>query len=99
MSTGDKDPTSPTWAPVRDFLGDFSQSSGKSGFTPSQTASFVFALKPALLTRLQGLHGKDVQGLYQDVSVVNRVLDALGLYTTEVYQKTREEMITRQQQE
>ncbi len=45
------------------------------------------------------MHAKDTDGLYEDVSILNRVLDALGLYTTEVYQKTREEMIARQQQE
>ena len=99
MSSGDGDPTSPTWGGVRDFLADISRSRGTRGFTPSQTASFVFALKPALLSRLQGAHGKDALGLYQDVSAVDRVLDALGLYTTEVHQKTREEMISRQQQE
>jgi rsbT co-antagonist protein RsbR len=99
MTSGDRDPTSPTWSAVRDFLRDLSRSRGTRGFTPAQTASFVFALKPALLSRLQGLHSKDVQGLYQDVSILNRVLDALGLYTTEVHQKTREEMISRQQQE
>jgi len=99
MSSGDRDPTSPTWAPVRDFLGNFSRSRGARGFTPSQTASFVLALKPALLTRLLALHGRDAEGLYQDLSILNRVLDALGLYTTEVNQKTREEMIARQQQE
>jgi rsbT co-antagonist protein RsbR len=99
MNSGDRDPTSPTWAPVRDFLGNVSRSRGARGFTPSQTGSFVLALKPALLSRLQALHGRDADGLYQDVSILNRVLDALGLYTTEVYQKTREEMIARQQQE
>jgi rsbT co-antagonist protein RsbR len=86
MSSAEGDVTSPTWGAVRDFLADVSR-------------SFVFALKPALLTRLQSLHARDVDGLYQDVSILNRVLDALGLYTTEVYQKTRENMITRQQQE
>jgi rsbT co-antagonist protein RsbR len=99
MSSGDRDPTSPTWGQVRDFLLGVSRSRSTRGFTPTQTASFVFALKPALLSRLQGLHGKDVEGLYQDVSILSRVLDALGLYTTEVHQKAREEMITRQQQE
>ncbi len=99
MSSGDRDPASPTWSAVRDFLNDVSRSRGTRGFTPTQTASFVFALKPALLSRLQGVHGKDAEGLYQDVSILNRVLDALGLYTTEVHQKTREEMISRQQQE
>jgi rsbT co-antagonist protein RsbR len=99
MSSGDRDPTSPNWGAVRDFLANISRSRNSRGFTPSQTASFVFALKPALLSRLQGLPGKDVDGLYQDVSILNRVLDALGLYTTEVHRKAREEMITRQQQE
>ncbi len=99
MSSGDRDPTSPSWGPVRDFLSDISRSRSTRGFTPSQTASFVLALKPALFSRLQGLHAKDVAGLYQDVSILNRVLDALGLYTTEVHQKAREEMISRQQQE
>ena len=99
MCSGDRDPTSPTWGAVREYLADVSRSRGSRGFTPSQTASFVFALKPALLSRLQGLHAKDVDGLYQDVSILDRVLDALGLYTTEVHQKTREEMIIRQQQE
>jgi len=99
MSSGDRDPTSPTFAAVRDFLSNISRSRGTRGFTPSQTASFVFALKPALLTRLQGQHAKDAEGLYRDVSILNRVLDALGLYTTEVHQKAREDMITRQQQE
>jgi rsbT co-antagonist protein RsbR len=99
MSSGDRNPTSPTWGAVRDFLAGMSRSRGTRGFTPSQTASFVFALKPALLSRLQAVHAKDADGLYEDVSILNRVLDALGLYTTEVHQKTREEMISRQQQE
>jgi rsbT co-antagonist protein RsbR len=99
MSSGDRDTTSPTWGAVRDFLRDISRSRSARGFTPSQTASFVFALKPALLSRLQGLHGKDAEALFLDVSILNRLLDALGLYTTEVQQKAREEMITRQQQE
>ena len=99
MSSGDRDPASPTWAQVRDFLAGFSRSRSTRGFTPTQTASFVFALKPALLSRLQGLHGKDVEGLHQDASILNRVLDALGLYTTEIHQKAREDMISRQQQE
>jgi len=89
----------PAWNAVRDFLGEFSRSRGAKGFTPSQTASFVFALKPALLPRLQVAHGNDSKGLYQDLSLLNRILDSLGLYTTEVHQKAREEMISRQQQE
>ena len=99
MLSGDRNLSSPAWVPVRDFLADVSRSRGTRGFTPSQTASFVFALKPPLLSRLQALHARDGEGLYRDVSILDRVMDGLGLYTTEVYQKTREDMISRQQQE
>jgi rsbT co-antagonist protein RsbR len=100
MMSGDwKETGSPTWGEVRDFLGDVSRSRGTKGFSPSQTASFIFALKPALLSRLQTAHADDAKALYQDVSVLNRIIDTLGLYTTEIHQKAREEMITRQQQE
>jgi rsbT co-antagonist protein RsbR len=100
MTSGDwKETGSPAWGAVRDFLGDVSRSRSIKGFTPSQTASFIFALKPPLLERLQALQASDAKALYQDVSVVNRIIDTLGLYTTEVHQKAREGMIARQQQE
>src|SRR5512138_2487160 len=35
-------PESSDWAPIRDFLGNLSASRGKQGFSPSETAMFVF---------------------------------------------------------
>jgi len=92
-----KEPTGPAWEPVRDLLAELSRAWGMKGFSPTQTASFVFALKAPLLSRLQSLHGGDAQGLIHDLLALDRALDSLGLYTTEIHQKAREEMISRQQ--
>ena len=43
--------------------------------------------------------GGDPAGLVQEITSVSSVLDVLGLMTTEMYQKGREEVIARQQQE
>src|SRR4029079_19506793 len=69
------------------------------GFSPSQTATFVFSLKEALFTQLRRDLAKDPAQLASATSSVSSLLDRLGLYTTEVYQKGREELISRQQQE
>src|SRR6476469_6123032 len=37
--------TGPSWAPARDFLTDFSRARARQGFTPAETAMFVFSLK------------------------------------------------------
>src|ERR1035438_8176521 len=42
---GTENITGSGWAPVREFLASFSASRAKSGFTPTETASFIFSLK------------------------------------------------------
>ena len=82
---------SPDWQRVREFLSGISYSRGVQGFTPSETALFVLSLK------------KTMQGYVKDKASFDEAweladfLDKLGLYTTEVYQKAREEVINRQQ--
>src|SRR5687768_4496370 len=43
----------PAWAKVRDLLRGLSASRARQGFTPSETATFVFSLKEPLFSRLQ----------------------------------------------
>jgi rsbT co-antagonist protein RsbR len=69
------------------------------GFSPSETASFVFSLKKPLFDRLRREFSKDADALAELTWTATQLLDNLGLYTTEVYQKSREEVIARQQQE
>ena len=87
------------WAEVREMLADLSRARGHQGFSPSETATFVFALKKPLLDRLRVEAGGDVDALARDTWAATELLDRLGLFTTEVHQKAREEVIARQQQE
>ena len=43
----------PAFGRVRDMLGDLSRSRGHQGFSPSETAMFVFSLKRPLFSLLQ----------------------------------------------
>jgi rsbT co-antagonist protein RsbR len=86
------------WSDVRAFLEKISGSRAVQGFTPSQTATFVFSLKQPVFTRLR-TEAKNTDELAADTWRVSTLLDALGLYTTEVFQKSREEIIRHQQEE
>ncbi len=98
QSDGMGDLTSPAWAPVREMLGNVSRSRTQLGFTPSETATFVFSLKKPLFTRLRR-DVKNVEALADETWTITELLDKLGLYTTEMIQKAREDVIARQQQE
>jgi rsbT co-antagonist protein RsbR len=89
----------PAWDDAREFLSGVSRSRAHQGFTPSETATFVFSLKQPLFTLMrQELEG-DPRKLADEMWVATALLDKLGLFTTEAYQKGREEVIRRQQQE
>ena len=81
------------------MLGDLSRSRAMLGFSPSETATFIFSLKQPLFDRLRKEVGNDVQALADEVWTATTMLDNLGLYTMQVFQKSREEIIQRQQQE
>ena len=83
---------------VRSFLTDFSKTRVEQGFSPSDTATFVFALKGPLFARLRA-ETPDAATLGADTWTASQLLDALGLFTIEVYQVGRESVIARQQQD
>jgi rsbT co-antagonist protein RsbR len=88
-----------SWDEVRDLLAEISSSRAKSGSTPSETATFVFSLKQAVFARLrQGFDG-DAEAMAAASWTISTLLDKLGLYTIEVFQKTKDQIIVRQQQE
>jgi len=93
------DITTPEWRPVLDFLASVSRSRANLGFSPSETATFVFSLKQPLFARLRQEFGTDAAALADEVWSATILLDKLGLFTTEVFQKSREEIIKRQQME
>ncbi|HEX6036802.1 STAS domain-containing protein [Longimicrobium sp.] len=88
----------PQWEPLRDLLSSVSRSRALQGFSPTETAMFVFSLKQPLFQRLRE-RVADPSALAEATWAAGHLLDRLGLFTTEVYQRSREEVIARQQQE
>jgi rsbT co-antagonist protein RsbR len=89
----------PEWGETRDLLAEVSRSRGLQGYSPSETATFVFSLKKPLFELIRRECARDAEELARESWQATQMLDKLGLFTTEVYQKTREEVILRQQQE
>jgi rsbT co-antagonist protein RsbR len=89
----------PEYKPVLEMLSDFSHARGLQGFTPSESAIFVFSIKQPLFTALRLSGGIDSADLVESMLAADGLLDKLGLYTTEVYQQSREQLIRRQQEE
>ena len=87
------------WNGMRELVEDLSRFRASRGYSPSETASFIFSLKRPLISSFRRALGGASEDLTDATLAVTELLDNLGLYTTEVYQKTREEIIARQQRE
>ena len=88
------------WRPVKEFLAGLSRSRSRQGFSPSETAMFVLSFKEPLFANLRrAADGQDGAKLLTEIWEVLHALDGLGLYTTEIHQQAREELIRRQSEE
>ena len=99
LAKGGTDAANAAYAPAKQLLTEVSRTRAVQGFSPSETATFVFSLKQPLfntLTRNNSLSPAQVADLTWSITVL---LDELGLFTLEVFQKSREEVIVRQQRE
>jgi rsbT co-antagonist protein RsbR len=93
------DVSTPSWKPVKEFLGELSRVRANQGFSPSETAMFVFSLKQPVFDVVQRQNQHDVKALADNLWSMTVLLDKLGLYTMGVYQQSRDAIIQRQQQE
>lgn len=82
---------------IKDMLARLSRQRSEQGFTPVETATFVFSLKRPVFAQLRKQLDSDPPVLFQEIWVATELLDKLGLYTTDVHQKSREAVIIRQQ--
>jgi rsbT co-antagonist protein RsbR len=98
-SGGGLDVQTAVWTNVRGFLSELSSSRAQHGFSPSETATFVFSLKQPLFELMRREYGRDAGAMADEMWAMSTLVDALGLFTTVVHQKTREEVILKQQQE
>ena len=87
------------WDDVRALLTNLSKNRAIAGFSSSETATFVFSLKQPLFAALRTAYADDAKALSEDLWGISTMLDKLGLVTIEAYQRGREQVIERQQQE
>jgi rsbT co-antagonist protein RsbR len=96
---GSADISGPEWARVKEILTDLSANRAKAGYTASETAEFIFALKKPIFAALRRDSGSNAEALADSTWRATEILDKLGLFTAERFQKSREDVISRQQQE
>jgi len=87
------------WAQTRLFLEKLSHSRALVGQDSQQTASFIFALKGPVFALLQREYANDGAQLAEQLWEVSELLDGLGMHTIRTFQKSREAVIKRQQEE
>jgi rsbT co-antagonist protein RsbR len=97
--SGDNSTNGAAWNAVRDMLAEISESRSQMGFSPAETATFVFSFKKPFIARLNRELSNDSANPAAEIWRANELLDELGLHTMEVFQKRREQIIQRQQQE
>ena len=84
--------------PVFEILSGISIMRARQGFSPRETATYIFSLKDALLQTIQS-EVKDPTALFQYTLAIGRLIDSFGITTFETFIKGREEVILRQTDE
>lgn len=87
------------WEDIRRFLEELSRERVLKGFNSAETASFIFSLKRPLFDVIQQGYANDPAHLGDQLWAISELIDQLGLHTVSVFQKTREDVIQRQQEE
>ena len=87
------------WDEIRQFLEKLSQSRALIGQDSQQTASFVFSLKGPIFSLLQREYQAEPALYAEQLLELSELLDALAMHTIRTFQKSRENVIKRQQEE
>ena len=93
------DIAAPAWDDTRRFLEKLSTSRAQLGHDSHQTVNFILALKGPLFKLLQAHYRDEPERLAEQLWVVSELLDSMGMHTIRTYQRTREAVIKRQQEE
>jgi rsbT co-antagonist protein RsbR len=97
--SGGNNIAAPGWAPVRQFLENVSRSRALQGFTSEETATFIFSLKKPLFSQIRRATSNNPESLAEATWEATELIDKLGMHTVKAFQKSREEVINRQQEE
>jgi rsbT co-antagonist protein RsbR len=99
LSSGSADTSASGFAPLRETLSDISRTRAVQGFTPTETANFVFSLKEPIFDAMNHALPDDARAVAAGTWSASRILDQLAVLTMEAFQAGREEVISRQSQE
>lgn len=87
----------PQTVELRALLTELSRGRARQGFTASETATSVFALKTALFEAVEVDKGDETA--LRDYVAWSAFIDQLGLFTFEAYSRAREHVITEQSEQ
>jgi len=87
------------WTSLLEFLESVSHSRAQQGFSSAETATFIFSFKRPLFERLRMELAGEPQTLADETWRTTELIDKLGLHTVKAFQKAREAIINRQQEE
>lgn len=87
------------WSHVRSTLADLARLRARRGFSPTETATLVLSLKQPLVEGVQDELRGDPARLVREIGTIHSLVDGLALLAVEHGQKSREDVIARQQQE
>jgi len=87
------------WARTRSVLAALSQSRAAQGASAGDTSYFVMALKRPLFIGLDKHLGSDPKAAFDAAWTGTVLIDQLAQFTASTYQRMREDVIARQQQE
>lgn len=93
------DVKSDAYGEIRAMIEHISRLRALQGYSPSETAIFIFSLKEPLFNRLNAVYGRDASQISRGVLEATMIVDKLGLLTFETFVKAREEVINRQSRE
>jgi len=89
----------PAWARTHAVLEALSAARAAQGASAGETSHFVLALKKPMFTGLQQRLASHPALLWSAVMAVSTLVDGLAQWTASTYQRSREEVIARQQEE
>jgi rsbT co-antagonist protein RsbR len=95
LNGGAKDLEAEAAAELRALLGDLSSTRARQGFTATETAVSVYALKDAVLKVLEAGEGADSATL-RDYVAFSGFVDRAALFTFDSYARAREDLIADQ---
>src|ERR1700744_94219 len=99
LAKGGSDVSGAAYEPAKAMLSDLSHSRAQQGFSPTETATFIFSLKQPLFNAVNRDKAMSADRIAAVIWGLTLLLDELGLFTLEIFQKSREEVIVRQQRE